>query len=305
MALYKYRGFLFFIRTKITSEVNHTTGTIQHCTFGAVDGYSRKPDPFTRWTPRSNTGTYRPVWSTWLAASSLMPLTSPQSLLCRQYFQMRRNRFGKEDWVHIKWQPGQITHTYQQDATSCGVFVMQVTYADVVKGGCDRNDPHITAEGLSVPHADSVSKTNDSVAGPSRAASVNPERQPSEQSVCASRSQADKIYGRNRNKQCTCNSLTFLGFLHENENLTREDLNLVLDKGNDMYTEVRKRVPNYVYLTTDELPDVVPAHRYVQFADMTHLSKYGMFGEPLPGAVPDFREWVWDYMKCNLVNAKV
>ncbi|KAI4826634.1 hypothetical protein KUCAC02_030072 [Chaenocephalus aceratus] len=39
---------------------------------------------------------------------------------------MRRNRLGKEDWVSIKWQPGKITHTFQKDATSCGVFVMQM-----------------------------------------------------------------------------------------------------------------------------------------------------------------------------------
>ncbi|KAJ4920071.1 hypothetical protein JOQ06_022456 [Pogonophryne albipinna] len=45
---------------------------------------------------------------------------------CGEYFKMRRNRLGKEDWVNIKWQPGKITHTFQKDATSCGVFVMQM-----------------------------------------------------------------------------------------------------------------------------------------------------------------------------------
>ncbi|KAI4830572.1 hypothetical protein KUCAC02_002193 [Chaenocephalus aceratus] len=43
-----------------------------------------------------------------------------------EYFKMRRNRLGKEDWVSIKWQPGKITHTFQKDATSCGAFVMQM-----------------------------------------------------------------------------------------------------------------------------------------------------------------------------------
>ncbi|XP_034467258.1 uncharacterized protein LOC117776943 isoform X2 [Hippoglossus hippoglossus] len=43
-----------------------------------------------------------------------------------QYFKMRRNRFGKEDWVNIKWKPGKITHTFQKDGTSCGIFVMQI-----------------------------------------------------------------------------------------------------------------------------------------------------------------------------------
>ncbi|KAI4806959.1 hypothetical protein KUCAC02_017749 [Chaenocephalus aceratus] len=45
---------------------------------------------------------------------------------CGEYFKMRRNRLGKEDWVSIKWQPGKITHTFQKDATSCGAFVMQM-----------------------------------------------------------------------------------------------------------------------------------------------------------------------------------
>ncbi|KAK5613302.1 hypothetical protein CRENBAI_023986 [Crenichthys baileyi] len=43
----------------------------------------------------------------------------------KRYFKMRRNRLGKEDRVNIKWQPGTITHTFQKDGTSCGVFVME------------------------------------------------------------------------------------------------------------------------------------------------------------------------------------
>ncbi|CAL9705131.1 unnamed protein product [Knipowitschia caucasica] len=43
-----------------------------------------------------------------------------------QYFKMRRNRLGKEDWIHITWKPGNIPHTHQQDPVSCGVFVMQM-----------------------------------------------------------------------------------------------------------------------------------------------------------------------------------
>ncbi|KAI4812575.1 hypothetical protein KUCAC02_023950 [Chaenocephalus aceratus] len=43
-----------------------------------------------------------------------------------EYFKMRQNRLGKEDWVSIKWQPGKITHTFQKDATSCRAFVMQM-----------------------------------------------------------------------------------------------------------------------------------------------------------------------------------
>ncbi|KAM3609828.1 uncharacterized protein V6R79_020881 [Siganus canaliculatus] len=165
----------------------------------------------------------------------------------------------------------------------------QLSYADVVKRGRCTNDPHKTGNMASVPHADGVYQSNAScVAGPSHAVCVNLEYQPSEESVCASRSQDSHEYGRNRNKQCTCNSLTFLGFLHENENLTREDLNMVLDKGNEMYTEARNRVPDHIYLTTDELPDLVPANRSVLLADMRQSSKYGTFGEPLHATVDYF-----------------
>ncbi|KAM3626096.1 uncharacterized protein V6R79_022399 [Siganus canaliculatus] len=165
----------------------------------------------------------------------------------------------------------------------------QLSYADVVKRGRCTNDPHKTGNMASVPHADGVYQSNAScVAGPSHAVCVNLEYQPFEESVCASRSQDSHEYGRNRNKQCTCNSLTFLGFLHENENLTREDLNMVLDKGNEMYTEARNRVPDHIYLTTDELPDLVPANRSVLLADMRQSSKYGTFGEPLHATVDYF-----------------
>ncbi|XP_039643104.1 uncharacterized protein LOC120550572 [Perca fluviatilis] len=50
-----------------------------------------------------------------------------------QYFKMRRNRLGKEDWVNIKWKPGKITHTFQEDVTSCGVFVMQMAKMTVME----------------------------------------------------------------------------------------------------------------------------------------------------------------------------
>lgn len=39
---------------------------------------------------------------------------------------MRRNHLGKEDLVNIEWKTGHINHTVQEDATSCGVFVLQV-----------------------------------------------------------------------------------------------------------------------------------------------------------------------------------
>ncbi|AWP16910.1 Hypothetical protein SMAX5B_016918, partial [Scophthalmus maximus] len=37
-----------------------------------------------------------------------------------QYFKMHRNRFGKEDWVDIKWQPGTITHPSRRMAPVVG-----------------------------------------------------------------------------------------------------------------------------------------------------------------------------------------
>ncbi|XP_048036623.1 jmjC domain-containing histone demethylation protein 1-like [Megalobrama amblycephala] len=39
---------------------------------------------------------------------------------------MRHNRLGKEDLVNIEWKTGHINHTVQEDATSCGVFVLQM-----------------------------------------------------------------------------------------------------------------------------------------------------------------------------------
>ncbi|TKS65456.1 hypothetical protein D9C73_028378 [Collichthys lucidus] len=146
--------------------------------------------------------------------------------------------------------------------------VPQASYADIVKTG------HLSDDQC--------------VAGPSNVDYVNLREQPSEQYVCASRSQASVKYGKSRNQQCTCNSLTFLAFLNENENLNRADLDLVLDKGNFMYNQARKNFPKHIHLTTDELPDIVPSRTCIQYVDMTQLSRYGTFGDPLPGAVDSF-----------------
>ena len=124
-------------------------------------------------------------------------------------------------------------------------------------------------------------------AWPSHGDSVNLGDQLSEQHVSASWSQASPKYGKSRNKQCTCNSLTFLAFFHENENITRADIELVLDKGNMMYNEVRKTV-NHIHLTTDELPHEVTARRFTHYVDMTQLSRYGTLGEPLHPTVDSF-----------------
>ncbi|MEQ2241419.1 hypothetical protein ILYODFUR_025064 [Ilyodon furcidens] len=46
---------------------------------------------------------------------------------------MRWNRLGKADRVNNKWQPGTITHTFQKDGTSCGVFVMEMAKMTVME----------------------------------------------------------------------------------------------------------------------------------------------------------------------------
>ncbi|KAF4118129.1 hypothetical protein G5714_000180 [Onychostoma macrolepis] len=32
--------------------------------------------------------------------------------------------YGREDLVSTKWKPGTIQHSFQEDGSSCGVFVM-------------------------------------------------------------------------------------------------------------------------------------------------------------------------------------
>ncbi|XP_024114432.1 uncharacterized protein PF14_0093, partial [Oryzias melastigma] len=91
-----------------------------------------------------------------------------------------------------------------------------------------------------------------------------------------------------RNKQCTCNSLIFLAFLHENENITTADLDIVLDKGNTLYCEQRQKFPNNIYLAFDELPDIVPARANVYHINMQKQSRFGSFKDPVPLAANDY-----------------
>ncbi|CAI5694776.1 unnamed protein product [Oreochromis niloticus] len=176
--------------------------------------------------------------------------------------------------------------------------VKQVSYADAVKTGLQhafnehqvnhRDQPEVSSA-PQVGYADIVKRGHHSdVAGPSHAERVNLENQPSVTHVCASHSQAHPKYGDSRNSQCTCNSLTFLAFLHENENITTVDLNLVLDKGDVMYKEAKKRFPKSIHLATDELPDKVDARRSMYHVDMTQPSRYGTFEEPPEEAVDTF-----------------
>ncbi|XP_072565192.1 uncharacterized protein [Paramormyrops kingsleyae] len=41
-------------------------------------------------------------------------------------FKRRRNALGKEEWVDTVWQPAVVPHSRQIDATSCGIFVMEM-----------------------------------------------------------------------------------------------------------------------------------------------------------------------------------
>ncbi|KAL3999244.1 coilin [Sarotherodon galilaeus] len=169
--------------------------------------------------------------------------------------------------------------------------VQQVSYADAVKSGLqlEFNEQHEVSSAPQVGYADFLKRgCHSDVAGPSHAERVNLENQPSVTHVCASHSQAHPKYGDSRNKQCTCNSLTFLAFLHENENMTTADLNLVLDKGDVMYKEAKKRFPKNIHLATDELPDKVDARRSMYHVDMTQPSRYGTFDEPSEEAVDTF-----------------
>ncbi|CAJ1078497.1 uncharacterized protein LOC117832690 isoform X1, partial [Xyrichtys novacula] len=169
--------------------------------------------------------------------------------------------------------------------------IQQVTHANMLKRKLPRvsctagpSDSQVnyaaqTDEPFStqVSIADTAKKGNhsnyQSVSASSRATNVNAVNPSGEQNVCASRSQASLKYGRSRNQQCTCNSLTFLAFLYEREHITRADLDRVLDKGDVMYREIRKTV-DHAHLTTDELPNQVPARRHTQSVDMSQLSRY-------------------------------
>ncbi|XP_041840411.1 uncharacterized protein LOC121639316 [Melanotaenia boesemani] len=149
-----------------------------------------------------------------------------------------------------------VMNTPQHDASKHQVnqSVPRVSYADVLKRGLD-------------------------AAGPSHERRVNVEPQPSVTRVCAPRSQDSVRYGvKSRNKQCVANSLMFLSFLHEDENVTRADLQRVLDKGDGLYRQIIQRFPGNAYLATDELPEQVKARKTKYHVDLTQPSYYGNFG---------------------------
>ncbi|CAJ1076475.1 uncharacterized protein LOC117832690 isoform X1 [Xyrichtys novacula] len=242
-----------------------------------------------------------------------MPRKSKRSQVASQRWQ----RFHDIDHVStgqadgIPQSSGEVKRSEVSDAVKQGgqsaSCQPQVSYADMLKrrrvsespaaGPSNSHQVNYIAQtekpcSTQVSHADTVKKGNhsnyQSVSGSSRVRNVNAVSQSGEQSVCATRSQASLKYGQSRNQQCTCNSLTFLAFLYENEHITRADLDRVLDKGDVMYREVRKTVRDHNHLTTDELPDQVPARRHMLTVDKLQLSRYGTFGDPDPGAVDTF-----------------
>ncbi|XP_061141906.1 uncharacterized protein LOC133158622 [Syngnathus typhle] len=80
--------------------------------------------------------------------------------------------------------------------------------------------------------------------------------------VMATHSQDHPRYGQSRNSQCVANSVTFLAFLQDINNLTTSDLDAVLSVGNELYTctvaalKARGCFLNS-FLTVDELPEIV------------------------------------------------
>ena len=126
--------------------------------------------------------------------------------------------------------------------------------------------------------------------------------EPDETRIAASHSQNNMKYDPfSRNKQCGCNALIFLAFLHENEHITSENLDLVLQKGDTMYKEVRrqldakartqigekKKAKRNDFLATDELPNRVCARSHV-YKVTKHCPRCGTFGEPPPDSVDEY-----------------
>lgn len=84
--------------------------------------------------------------------------------------------------------------------------------------------------------------------------------------VLASRSQMHHKYADSNISQCACNSVTFLAFLHELQNLQSSDLDLVLDRGHAMYALILSQLEAdgrkvHSHLNVDEIPEIVFGYR--------------------------------------------
>ncbi|CAI5678062.1 unnamed protein product [Oreochromis niloticus] len=190
----------------------------------------------------------------------------------KQKEQVNVSQSGEEVKVSVTTVPSPEVQSSAQTAA--------VSYADVVKRGVrsacvsDAKVQQVIQTELQV----TVQTQHDGEApGPSHVQVTNSESHPRVSSICASRSQASAKYGKYRNQQCMANSLVFLSFLHEDEFITRADLNRVLDKGHAVYSDARKRFVNSVFLASDELPTVVTSRRHEYQVDMSQFAHYGTF----------------------------
>ncbi|CAI5689233.1 unnamed protein product [Oreochromis niloticus] len=174
--------------------------------------------------------------------------------------------------IHIE---PQVTVQTQHDGETA-----TVSYADVVKRGVPSvsvPEPEVMQVIQTEPQLTVQTQHDEQAPGQSHVQVTNSESRPRVSSICAARSQASPRYGKYRNQQCMANSLVFLSFLHEDEFITRADLNRVLDKGHAMHSDARKRFVNSVFLATDELPTVVTSRRHEYQVDMSQLAHYGTF----------------------------
>ncbi|XP_037103982.1 uncharacterized protein LOC119120863 [Syngnathus acus] len=103
--------------------------------------------------------------------------------------------------------------------------------------------------------------------------------------VLASYSQDHPKYADSRNSQCAANSATFLAFLQEIDNVTSAHLDLVLDRGNELYVAtvaVLKAEGRYEHhhLATDEIPSIVNGF-HKQHVLIKYQSMYGLFNSSI------------------------
>ncbi|XP_076838347.1 uncharacterized protein LOC143483367 [Brachyhypopomus gauderio] len=111
--------------------------------------------------------------------------------------------------------------------------------------------------------------------------------------VRASHSQADVRYAEfSRNRQCTCNALTFLSVLHEISQVESKDLDYILKQGDLLYTSIKKKLINegkfaHDYLAFDELPDSISTNMHT-YSVIKRPSLYGYLSTDGPDTATDF-----------------
>ncbi|KAM9770976.1 uncharacterized protein ACBT44_004651 isoform 4-T5 [Syngnathus typhle] len=103
--------------------------------------------------------------------------------------------------------------------------------------------------------------------------------------VLASYSQDHPKYADSRNSQCAANSATFLAFLQETDNVTSAHLDLVLDRGNELYVATvavlkAERRYEHPHLATDEIPSIVNG-LHKQHVLIKYQSMYGLFNSAI------------------------